>query len=128
MIKANELRIGNLIQSKSNLCSLLEVRQLFGDSFQAKDIGSFMYESCDGIPITEEWLLKFGFECSDQQSWSTGEEVNYKVYKKGDLAYNSIQNAWWLRGTMNHYPEYVHELQNLVFALTGSELTIDNKH
>lgn len=111
-MKASELRIGNY----------------------AIDLDGSIYKIASGadidgvwksIPLSEDWLIRFGFECTEQQSWSTGEEVNYKVYKKGDLKYNTIQQSWWLRGIMNNnFPIYVHQLQNLYFALTGSELSI----
>jgi hypothetical protein len=72
------------------------------------------------IPLTEEWLLKFGFE--KQQD--------------GDLTIYPGKNCYafseqWIH---NGYPtsdsnalmkcKYVHQLQNLFFALTGEELTI----
>lgn len=77
------------------------------------------------IPISEELLIKAGFEKTTEFTYSSGSEVEFNVYKKGDLTYNSIQDAWWLRGVMDHYPKYLHQLQNLYFALTGKELNIE---
>lgn len=86
--------------------------------------GRYDIDSIKPIPLTEEWLLKFGFDKTIERSYSTGQEVEYFVYKMHDLTYNAIQDTWWLRGVMNHYPIYVHQLQNLVHSLTGEELTI----
>ena len=78
------------------------------------------------IPLTEEWLLKFGFEKESNKSYSTGEEIVYGVYKLDELTYNSIQKNWWFNGVLSNQPIYVHQLQNLYFALTNEELTLNN--
>ena len=83
------------------------------------------------ISLTEEWLRKFGFECR--------ESTTAKEYY---LGLNSVTNDWlfsivWLDKPESFgYPNapfyrngrhtlyYVHQLQNLYFALTGEELTI----
>jgi len=67
------------------------------------------------IPLTEEWLLKFGFEklegWDDMYYFQIGDfqihEYNVSGYEFDDF---DIKN--------------VHQLQNLYFALTGEELTI----
>ena len=78
-------------------------------------------DTYEPIPITEEWLLKFGFEKiigSNESNFTNGfynlfvnslGEVNFYFFKEGDW-YQKI--------------DYVHQLQNLYFALTGSELTV----
>lgn len=84
------------------------------------------------ILLTEEWLERFGFEfwCDE-----LGIKAYYKVYgieyfcvatngfyqlRSGLKTYDGC----WRLG--NNYPfiKYVHQLQNLYFALTGEELTI----
>jgi hypothetical protein len=77
------------------------------------------------IPLTEEWLTKFGFE-KDKRS------ADYvQVYYFGE---NPVTNDWMisLKNTgkgffyrNSHFSvNYVHQLQNLYFALTKEELTI----
>jgi hypothetical protein len=72
------------------------------------------------IPITEEWLDRFRF--------SDIEEVDdFKQYRRFDDPQKIIQ---FPRGSEAHfyagnYPvaiRYVHQLQNLFYALTGKEL------
>jgi hypothetical protein len=79
------------------------------------------------IPLTEEWLLKFGFEKS--MSWT------YVIELKGNLklVYYLGEKGWSI-GFKSYSDfsnlEYVHQLQNLYFALTGEELkpqNIENK-
>ncbi len=72
------------------------------------------------ITLTEEWLLKFGFEkrsiIQENDSYYLNGEIVW-VTKKG---FRYFQN----RNIIQH----VHQLQNLYFALTGEELTIkDNE-
>lgn len=65
------------------------------------------------IPISEDWLSQLGFVL----------EFNY--YDKGILSYSKVYKIFYYDGEMlETNVQYVHQLQNLYFALTGSELTI----
>lgn len=128
MIKPNELRLGNYVKYPFHE---LQVCQLFVDSFQGMYVGGkgcYMYESCDGIPLTSEWLPKFGFEKTTGLTWSFSYGNTYSVYRKSGLAYNEIKVEWRYDGILlKKQPDSVHELQNLYYALTGEELTIQEK-
>jgi hypothetical protein len=67
------------------------------------------------IPLTEEWLLKFGFDKIDFQFIKNG----IKLFPIRDLYY---RGNFPIKSDI----KYVHQLQNLFFALTGEELTIKN--
>lgn len=83
------------------------------------------------IPITEEWLLKFGFVIRDK-SYSLnygGESMRYAMLEKsntplfmlffhGRFGFNTEEG----RKNGDYCIQYVHQLQNLHFALTGEEL------
>ena len=105
-MKAEELRIGNWVFNKAH-----ERKQL-----------NEIYTDCsiyDPIPLTEEWLLRFGFKCFDIDEIGT--------YKKG--VFVLVPNAkthftCTYSGRMLRFITCVHQLQNLYFALTGQELTI----
>lgn len=114
MIKENELRIGNWINPEKPY-------QVNANTFQDVFNGEF---DQDGIPLTEEWLLKFGFEKTgvfwfSKKVWINELNINIKhrAYTigsvNGDEALFECENI-----------DYVHQLQNLYFALTGEELTI----
>ena len=66
------------------------------------------------IPLTEEWLLKFGF----------------KRFGKDTFYLGCIKIHHRIRGFIiaKRYAQInsVHQLQNLVFALTGKELEIND--
>jgi hypothetical protein len=115
-MKATELRIGNWVQFKY---TETPVRITLGDFVREyKDEHLDDYEP---IPLTEEWLVKFGFEKDDgiwehkELMWSceiSGDDDSFNFKRLGlDIPCIGIF--------------YVHQLQNLYFALTGQELQTD---
>jgi hypothetical protein len=126
-MKENELRIGNWVRH----CAAWSYRQDADDfeefNFQWKLEDFYALCECtldidnvEYIPLTEEWLLKFGFETSDWDNNSTYRKMignndytivfdEYSNTMVGDILIKEIK--------------YVHQLQNLYFALTGEELT-----
>ena len=107
-MKANELRIGNWVNNNEEdyqitAATILHLER--GDS------------TAKPIPITEEWLLKFGFENWDINAW-----INKISLHKQDGVY-------WHHSYSGHEIclEYVHQLQNLYFALTGEELILKHE-
>lgn len=106
-MKATELRIGNWVmgnkpfQVTGSLIALYEGRQKLHHDTRTLP---------EPIPLTTEWLEKFGFEKHKDH------------YQLGKFIYN-IHTGWWYRGRkIINYPIYVHQLQNLFHALTGEEL------
>ena len=79
---------------------------------------------CNPIPLTEEWLLKFGFEKTLNQY--------KKLTLSNKIGCDNIPFIILFLDNQYQYDdlrfrtniEYVHQLQNLFFALTGEELTI----
>ncbi len=124
MIKANELRIGNwvLVSVKTDNDEKLEIRIDINDLRRIYE-GSELY-NFEPILLTEEWLLKFGFKLKQNSLFT----------KKLEYIYNSIKycddNKIWIYYNDDNDAgcnaiadlNYVHELQNLYFALTKQEL------
>ena len=107
-MKAIELRLGNWYDHhgtpKQVTPSVIE------DGWEAKRIW------CKPVAITEEWLLRFGFE-----------DTGCLRFKKGiwDVAFMSDSTIYFRFDEQNIAElKHVHQLQNLYFALTGEELTI----
>jgi hypothetical protein len=76
------------------------------------------------IPLTGEWLLKFGFDQEDDFHFFI------KISPFGTCLYLNIdiniyqigcENKSWYSNNMDIY--FIHQLQNLYFALTNEELT-----
>jgi hypothetical protein len=124
-MKTNELRIGNYLNGKQGRVIVTEIRT--NNSVKIHDnTSSFYVEIClTPIEITKEWLLKLGFEYSNFYN-------NYKI--KAGQYYNSVrydyEDCEWCYNNDSsdagcYYVtsiKYVHELQNLYFALNGEEL------
>ena len=115
-MEARELRIGNYIYD--NEVGLKgEFRVCAGDIKTIDDNQKeFDYSA---LPLTEEWLLKFGFteygEWFSNDWFYNGLNVSLK-HKK-----TTIGNR---EETEIEHTKHVHQLQNLYFALTGEELII----
>jgi len=115
-VKATELRIGNWVLSPTEGEIQIENGWQIDEGEEVKP-----------IPLTEEWLVKFGFEKMDAFGW-----VKDFITLDESVAHYSF-DMW--RGTysiekcdMTEIPQeikHVHQLQNLYFALTGQELQTD---
>lgn len=118
-MRANELRINNYVRdSKHKSEYFVTAIGCEGGWIQISD----KYEDYDSsinelepIPLTEEWLFRLGFE--DKLTW-----------EKGKFRYDSEQRLHLCNSNtcmvISYKVEYVHQLQNIYFALTGEELTI----
>lgn len=142
-MKANELRIGNLVMDRGNkilqidwferskVCQKMEINKLEVHPLTED------FEYLQPIPLTEEWLLKFGFilirypkEGSDvltTQRELRGTKWFYRSNDKFNIQveckdYSTVSIGYCVLTKV----QFVHQLQNLYFALTGEELTIKN--
>ena len=127
-MKAEELRIGNYVLYEQNSIEFI-IKTISDDGFDVYNMTEstwIEYDQFAGIPVTEEWLLKLGWV------WNEDTET-FEKYPNGDvrmhLQYEPVSRSY----TMFNYVLnakiadriwHVHQLQNLYFALTGSELTI----
>lgn len=127
-MNAQELRIGNWVNMSVSVNPPYP-HKVNGETIDRFDWGGHEYS---GIPITEEILLKLGFEKGEP---ATLEERTYIRFAH-QLMYNRRETR--IEYTMTegavHYcffgeqfvpANFVHQLQNLYFALTGVELEID---
>jgi hypothetical protein len=121
-IKANDLRIGNLVnryfEKKYDFGSSMEWQPIVFNLDDFKLLKCFKHKP---ILLTEEWLLKFGFEYR--------KKILFDGWYSKLINYNSIrifkdENGFFKYYSSITYIQHVHQLQNLYFALTGEELTI----
>lgn len=126
-MKASELRIGNLIMGMDMVQTVFEILDNtdrgrivhlgYEHLILVKENGN-QYKPIEvhPIPLTEEWLLKFGFnyQKADVSSF-------YPFYVKSGFRINEEGYHWYVQTHCVHI-QYVHQLQNLYFALTGEEL------
>jgi hypothetical protein len=118
-----ELRIGNFIKDVGETQDIYTVSEITLNSFTAGPMTVFRagFEFDHGIPITEEWLLKFGFKREDEFS-IIYLEVNALLRLQGNAHGQVALSDKRSIEQLNVRCEYVHQLQNLYFALTGEEL------
>jgi len=119
-MKANELRIGNLLINGDRICV---VSAIFKGHFKCETIEQISLDTSiqlnyQPIPLTEQWLLGFGFEHSRVGLFGNAYELNGLSFLYSNFQYQSVQ---FPRVSI----QFVHQLQNLVHAITGQELTIN---
>lgn len=92
---------------------------------------TFLAQQLFPIPLTEEWLLKFGFEDVTGVYYTLHISPDFKLLLiPADGFYPQLNKAdenGWQSVSLNKI-EFVHQLQNLYFALTGEELLIAKSH
>ena len=125
MVKSNELRLGNYIQDRGGKALRIDFMEHVQEGYDTK-LGQLMHlegqevhpmteytDYANPIPLTEEWLLRLGFEL--EEGW----------YWKSSLRLFNIRGLYF-RANFPIKADilYVHSLQNLYFALTGEELEI----
>lgn len=121
MIKANELRIGNHISFKGKWNGIVESISSWGVEID-KNHGVFTYDVLEGIPLTEEILLKCGFDLiKDNYIIKIDDFLHIGLHCQD---YSLLISDSWGHDelTPTRYIASLHQLQNLYFALTGEEL------
>ena len=142
MIKEKDLRLNNLVMVNYKTDLLSKVTWIQEGSInvifdrQPDLINGIVCSVNDLIPIklTEEWLLKAGFNYKNYHPTTIG---STNVFGSGLYISQMISNGFSLvfqTDKKNFYFEfsdryinYVHELQNLYFSLTGSELVFSTE-
>ncbi len=142
-MKASELRIGNIVARinrsgivhlpvYSNPFKIFSLNPFDGKIYRYdknpallpdSDMQEFDINDICGIPLTEEWLVRFGLKPerliefdANIGKWYTMDGSRFLFQYDGN---GRIHN-----GVLGIEIKHVHQLQNLYFALTGDELTI----
>lgn len=106
-----ELRIGNLVyQGEAYGVVAINPYQIYQLAImQSGGSVADYYGDFEPVVLTERWLLRLGFKPLS------------KDYQKNNVIIHSRRRGFVLRKSVPVI-RYVHQLQNLYFALTGSEL------
>lgn len=126
-MEANSLRIGNLTK-QGEVKTFWERGVHVGSGIFCK------FGELEPLPLTEDLLNKWGFTCHWDDDYDT--HVFSKATDKSDF----ILDCSWISKTefeklcaveyefqLNVQVDYAHELQNLFFALTGTELKCEKQ-
>lgn len=106
MINIRELRIGNFIENSG------EIVEVGVDLFKAIEQEPNKFS---GIKINDDWLKKFNIPIEEKEGFE------YWFDSKGSWLVEVVQEG----STENNYIAqcfFVHQLQNIYFALTGEEI------
>ena len=136
-MKAEELRIGNKIlgvyieedengeeQEFTCVCTVGTL-DIFDQTEHAiwveGGVEREYYDEFRPIPLTEQWLLDFGFGKDDFCGMYVSYELN--LIK---IIHDNKNNTLLVDNLIGKklFVEYAHQLQNLYFALTGEELQL----
>jgi hypothetical protein len=111
-MEANELRVGNYVNAEFGLSNLQTHKLLAQDIL---DISKGIVKIYP-IPLTEEILLKCGFKLAI-------DEQVYVLHDTIELTQNDYGNSFYFIGNfIKSDIKYLHQLQNLYYALTDNEL------
>lgn len=144
-MKSTELRIGNFIDTLTGKevmiprgvpmkilsisigdCDVLEIDKVPAQEKYWPRVPLF---NLSPIPLTPEWLERFGFKRSENGgNWKQPDYMIWEAdgFKIGETVSDNFY--WYNQAEDDFYSSYspqlkhVHQLQNLYFALTGTEL------
>ena len=140
-MKANDLRIGNLVSlrtpctspKKGMKISIGEIIIIKKNKITVKFLDGFSHSlllnTFRPIELSKDWLFRFNFSHSEFMKGYIGLETNntsfilvepneFKDFYSFPFTIGGVQ--------MNRKIEFVHELQNLYFALTNKELILND--
>ena len=138
VMEAKKLRIGNLVGIQETAlhadgCNYLEA--IFEIEELKKDVAQFKgyhsgeyYKDLKGVKINEGLLSLYGFKRSNERLIylpvpEIKSEIHYEKHNYGNVIvlYNDFGSF------IPNDIEYLHELQNLFFAITGTELELKHE-
>jgi len=139
MIK-NEIRVGNVVKyyAKEEPIIILDIttgkKKKWFDGYVRYKIDSKIAIVClKGVLLSKEWFKKLGF-IEHENEYDTTYEIEIKDGYKLESVKSLTYTSFLLREVNNvtgdqlfflpHNIEYVHQLQNLYFSLSGKELIL----
>jgi len=146
-MKAKDLRTGNYIYTHNRVSMVWDVINIvekfsIGDKKRDEVVNEIKTSVCylspqpenkgifTPIPITERWLKSFGFDDAGYKAGYIGKEFKGNMIMDFVLTKPKFMGEWQheycfeLRSHRFVEIKYVHELQNLFFALTEIELEL----
>ena len=124
-MKVEELRVGNFVSVARHESAVKIIHPQW--VYIEGNLVNNSYDQVEPIPLTEKWLEGFGFENQD-------DEIDYSEFEFNGVIIHGQghyqQSPFLFRHESLHITDrqieikYVHQLQNLYFALTGEDLTL----
>jgi len=127
MIEAKDLRVNNLIHAHAQDPVEVVVETIGHEGVNFHDLREgvvydYEFQELSGIPLTAEWLENFGFEAYSGWFYRNDKLVIEACLSRPEWSVRirtSEESSIYLRNI-----KHVHQLMNLHFALTNTELTL----
>jgi len=128
-MKATELRLGNYIQGSIIVSNgeVIENNHILVDLNVLKmsiDEQQSAISRINPIPLTEDWILKFGLKRKDEEYFYL-KEYDHQILidiNTFDVVLDFREEGYYV--TIKHDLKYVHKLQNFYFELNDRELEL----
>jgi hypothetical protein len=127
-MEATELRIENLVNeewwnsiSGSYEYSLVIINAIYKTHIRCQDDQAYNLDEITPILLTEEWLIKFGFDNKKQNNQFNIDEWRFHVEKPFQYDGFLLCDGF---SVISDRIKYVHQLQNLYYSLTETELSL----
>lgn len=125
-MKSNEIRVGNIICFEATAHVVREIHREIVLHTWAPSGGARYYspyEEIDGFPLMLDWIPKLGFILREKV-WVFQPPLENIGWR---LSPSIVEDVWTLSRGDNEIAlvRYIHEVQNIYFALTGEEIKID---
>jgi hypothetical protein len=130
-MKAEDLRVGNYINYEQTTHELVSLNKDYCSSIWLRDknkiklLTNHSYKSIKPIPLTEQWLIDFGYEYSEGREI---ESSGFEEWYKDGVFLGNYNNEHYIIEMFDQYGintpiKHVHQLQNIHYFSTNKELT-----
>ena len=125
-MRAEDIRVGNYVDYECTTHCIVDINSIGCGSYwlngnNPEDYYTHLYRDIKGIPITDDWLIRFGFKLNECDNY----ELAYLFEINSTFTIINEDRGYFYIDARNNELEYVHQLQNLYFALVGKELVLN---
>ena len=127
-MKANELRINNLVDRVDYICNVKAIDEdgviLEPINYKGEVSG---FQELKPIKLNKKWLVKLGFKHIGKNDYAIDVSFDTQLIICSGLhfIFQDVFDIKIFTTFSGRKIQYVHQLQNLYFALTGEELKIE---
>ena len=117
-MKISDVRVGNLVymdRVSTFPPAFISVEPIILSEIRLQDFEPVCLFA--PISITEEWLTKFGFKTFSDNKGDYWSFEGLKLWNDGKSFYH-------INSELLFHIDYIHQLQNIFFCLTGEELKL----
>jgi hypothetical protein len=137
-MEAKQLRLGNLFLRNNEIWKVFQLEHRYKNVYRINDVDvnfdnpTEIEENCKGVFITEDKLLELGFAktYNEEDTFDYYLTVGRKAFilSLADYGDNDFHVLYrcdiGIKFYSLTYIDYIHQIQNIVFDLTETELTI----